>query len=109
MKTTLNGQPRVVVTGLGALTPLGTLDAFWQNLKEGNSGIRRITHFDPHALTLCVLDVAMSGNDRFDQARRARGGTHRVEGQVTEGIGRVQVVNLGHTADALDGLLQAPG
>ena len=50
MKTTMNGQPRVVVTGLGALTPLGTLDAFWQNLKEGNSGIRRITHFDPQDL-----------------------------------------------------------
>jgi 3-oxoacyl-[acyl-carrier-protein] synthase II len=50
MKTTMNGQPRVVVTGLGALTPLGTLDAFWQNLKERNSGIRRITHFDPQDL-----------------------------------------------------------
>lgn len=38
---------RVVVTGLGAITPLGnTLDAYWQGLVEGRSGIGRITHFD---------------------------------------------------------------
>jgi len=39
---------RVVVTGVGALTPLG-LDAptTWGNLLEGQSGIARITLFDP--------------------------------------------------------------
>ena len=31
---------RVVVTGLGALTPLGnTTDEFWSGLREGRSGI----------------------------------------------------------------------
>lgn len=38
---------RVVVTGLGALTPIGnTLDAYWQALIAGKSGAAPITHFD---------------------------------------------------------------
>jgi 3-oxoacyl-[acyl-carrier-protein] synthase II len=38
---------RVVVTGMGALTPLGnTLDEFWAGLREGRSGIGPITKFD---------------------------------------------------------------
>lgn len=38
---------RVVVTGLGAITPLGnTVDEFWQNIIAGNSGVGLITKFD---------------------------------------------------------------
>ncbi|MDO4930212.1 MAG: beta-ketoacyl-ACP synthase II [Bacteroidales bacterium] len=38
---------RVVVTGLGALTPLGsTAPETWENLKKGVSGAGPITHFD---------------------------------------------------------------
>ena len=38
---------RVVVTGLGALTPLGkTVDETWENMKKGVSGAGPITHFD---------------------------------------------------------------
>ena len=38
---------RVVVTGLGALTPVGNNVAdFWENLKKGVSGAGPITHFD---------------------------------------------------------------
>jgi len=38
---------RVVVTGLGVVTPLGhTLDTFWHNLIAGQCGIDRITAFD---------------------------------------------------------------
>src|SRR3990170_4089903 len=40
-------QKRVVVTGLGALTPLGnTLKEFWNNLIEGKRGAAPITKFD---------------------------------------------------------------
>jgi len=38
---------RVVVTGMGALTPIGNnLDSFWTNLKAGKSGAGPITRFD---------------------------------------------------------------
>ena len=38
---------RVVVTGLGALTPVGnTVPETWENLKKGVSGAAPITHFD---------------------------------------------------------------
>ncbi|MBO5963040.1 MAG: beta-ketoacyl-ACP synthase II [Bacteroidales bacterium] len=38
---------RVVVTGLGALTPIGnTVEEYWQNLISGVSGAAPITHFD---------------------------------------------------------------
>lgn len=39
---------RVVVTGLGALTPIGnTLPEFWNSLINGVSGAAPITHYDP--------------------------------------------------------------
>ncbi|WP_420153107.1 beta-ketoacyl-ACP synthase II [Siphonobacter sp.] len=41
---------RVVITGLGALTPLGnTVSDFWNHLIAGTSGAARITKFNPEA------------------------------------------------------------
>lgn len=41
-------KKRVVLTGLGAITPIGSgKDAFWSALLAGKSGIGRITRFDP--------------------------------------------------------------
>lgn len=38
---------RVVVTGLGAITPIGnSIDSFWNSIKEGKNGIDNITLFD---------------------------------------------------------------
>ncbi|MBI3616839.1 MAG: beta-ketoacyl-ACP synthase II [Candidatus Omnitrophica bacterium] len=38
---------RVVVTGLGVISPVGSgVEKFWKSLVEGKSGIRPITHFD---------------------------------------------------------------
>ena len=38
---------RVVVTGMGAVTPLGcTVDTFWEGLKNGKCGIDLIQKFD---------------------------------------------------------------
>ena len=47
-----NGDSRIVITGLGLITPIGTgVEAFWDSLKNGRGGIRRITQFDPSPLT----------------------------------------------------------
>ena len=44
--------PRVVVTGLGALTPLGhSVPDTWNAMLAGESGAATITHFDPSAYT----------------------------------------------------------
>ncbi|MFO7320955.1 MAG: beta-ketoacyl-ACP synthase II [Chloroflexota bacterium] len=42
MELLRNGRPRVVITGLGAVTALGPVKTLWDSLKAGRSGIRRI-------------------------------------------------------------------
>lgn len=44
-------QPRIVVTGMGAVTPIGIgVRAYWENLIAGKSGIGPITRFDTTGL-----------------------------------------------------------
>ena len=39
---------RVVVTGMGAITPVGNdVDTMWESLKNGRSGITLVTRYDP--------------------------------------------------------------
>ena len=39
---------RVAVTGLGVISPIGNdIETVWANLSAGNSGLKRITRFDP--------------------------------------------------------------
>lgn len=56
---------RVVVTGLGVVTPLGhQIDTFWQNVIAGQCGIDKITAFDAAA-----FDTRIAGEVRnFDPA-----------------------------------------
>src|SRR5690349_22561063 len=43
-------ERRIVITGLGAVTPLGNdVPTFWQNLIAGQCGIDTIKHFDAAA------------------------------------------------------------
>jgi len=47
MTTTMQNKRRVVITGLGVVSPVGSnVEKFWQSLIAGKSGITRITHFD---------------------------------------------------------------
>jgi 3-oxoacyl-[acyl-carrier-protein] synthase II len=46
---------RVVVTGLGAITPLATgVEESWQKLCQGKSGVARITKFDPSGFNVQI-------------------------------------------------------
>ena len=45
------GMRRAVVIGLGCVTPIGqSVEEFWSALTSGQSGVRRITQFDPSEL-----------------------------------------------------------
>jgi 3-oxoacyl-[acyl-carrier-protein] synthase II len=65
MSSAERGERRVVVTGMGALTPLGNdVRAFWDGLIAGRSGIGRIEGFDP-----ANVDSKVAGEIRgFDAA-----------------------------------------
>ncbi len=73
-----NGQPRVVVTGMGALTALGNdVTSTWEAMVAGRSGVGPITQFDPSRLTTRIAaevrDFDPSGVlDRKDQRRNDR-------------------------------------
>ncbi len=68
-------ERRVVITGIGALTPLGkTAPDFWNGLISGKSGVRPITHFD-----ISDLPTKFAGqienydsNDYFDRKEARR-------------------------------------
>src|SRR4030065_2679920 len=54
---------RVVVTGLGLITPLGLgVDLSWQNLVNGKSGIRKISSFDVSAFPTQIAGEVVNFN-----------------------------------------------
>jgi 3-oxoacyl-[acyl-carrier-protein] synthase II len=61
---------RVVVTGLGALTPIGnTLPAYWEGLLSGTSGAAPITYFDA-SLFKTNFACELKGYDPLDHFDR---------------------------------------
>ena len=65
---------RVVVTGLGAITPLGnTVEEFWKNLEEGVSGSAPITRFDATLhRTKFACEVKNFNPDEYFDRKEAR-------------------------------------
>jgi 3-oxoacyl-[acyl-carrier-protein] synthase II len=65
---------RVVVTGLGALTPIGnTVEEYWAALLEGKSGAAPITHFDASKFkTQFACEVKGYNPDNFFDRKEAR-------------------------------------
>ena len=60
-----NGRPRVVVTGMGLVTPMGVgLEANWHGLMAGRSCVKTISRFDASAYH---VRIACESND-FDPA-----------------------------------------
>ena len=115
---------RVVVTGLGAVTPLGSgVPLYWQRLVAGESGVRRISSFDAAGLASQIAgevpDFDPSGvldrkevrrNDRTTQmalvaTREAlddAGLPARLEGSLAEQTGILMASGLGGTGTLIE-------
>lgn len=67
-------RPRVVITGLGLITVLGShVDEVWANLVAGRSGIRRITMFDASAHPCQIAgEIPEFDSSEFIPAKEAR-------------------------------------
>ena len=73
---------RVVVTGLGLVTPIGgDVPTTWSNLIDGRSGAARITRFDPEGYK-CTIACEVKAHDTdwgFDASKRV---DHKIQRQV---------------------------
>ena len=121
------GRPRVVVTGMGAVTALGLdVESTWQGMIAGRSGVGPITQFDPSRLTTriaaevkdfdpsAVLDRKdQRRNDRYVQlalvaARQAMDGAGlpaRLEGELAERTGVIVSTGIGGIRTLADQIL----
>ncbi|MBC6425358.1 MAG: beta-ketoacyl-ACP synthase II [Ekhidna sp.] len=93
---------RVVVTGIGAITPLGnTVEEYWNSLAEGVSGAAPITRFDTekHKTKFACEVKNFNALDHFDrkEARKMDPNTHY--GMVS---GEQAIVDSGLDLDSLD-------
>ena len=84
-------RPRVVITGLGAITPLGnTVRETWEGLLAGRSGIARITQFDASDLPVQIAgEIKGFEPDEYVSAKEARR------------MSRASLVALGSAAQAI--------
>ena len=124
---TATGRPRVVVTGMGAVTPLGLdVPTSWAGMIAGRSGVARITQFDPSRLTTtiaaevkdfdpsAVLDrKEQRRNDRYVQfalvasreAMTQAGLPERLEGELAERTGVIVGTGIGGIRTLADQVL----
>ena len=70
----MSQKRRVVVTGLGVVSPVGIgTSTAWENLVKGQSGIARITKFDPSAFTSQIAGEVKNFNvEEYLSAKDAR-------------------------------------
>jgi 3-oxoacyl-[acyl-carrier-protein] synthase II len=92
----MRDDDRIVVTGLGAVTPIGnTVDDFWKSLTEGVSGVGRITQFDPSELTVQIAAEVKE----FDLGKHFE---KKEAGRLSRRAARFSQFSLAASAQALD-------
>jgi 3-oxoacyl-[acyl-carrier-protein] synthase II len=69
-----NGERRVVITGIGCVTPIGTgADGLFDGLRRGRSAVRAITRFDPQPFrSRIAAEIPDFRPQDFLDAKRAR-------------------------------------
>ena len=97
---------RVVVTGLGLVTPLGgSVERSWANIIAGRSGAARITRFDPTGYK-CTIACEVKPHDHIDGFDASIRVDHKVQRQVDPFI----VYGIDAAGQAIEdaGLVDAP-
>ena len=92
------GSDRVVISGIGAVSPFGSgRDRFWSAISSGESGVREITAFD---VSRYACRVAAPVPDSDDDLSAEPGGVNR---------GAVVVARVGNAAAVVVAQLLRPG
>ena len=89
-----NMSRRVVVTGMGAITPIGlSVAEFWQAVKEEKTGFAEITHFDASDYK-CKLAAEVNGFDAKNYMEKED--AFRVGTSIGSGVGSMQTMEREH-------------
>jgi 3-oxoacyl-[acyl-carrier-protein] synthase II len=90
-------KPRIVVTGMGVISPIGnSVEAFKQSLEEGKSGIRRISLFDTAGFDITIAGEVKDFDpslwmDKRDARKMARF-TQFAAAAVEQALGQAELV-----------------
>ena len=108
MEFSRNGFKRVVVTGMGGITPLGRFPGFWEKLKAGVSGVRRIKAFDPANLEVQIAaEVQDFDPTEYIEAKEARRMGRPSQFGVTAAMDALR--DAGWTLEALQSIIERVG
>ena len=73
MELMRNGRKRVVITGLGVVSPLGQKDEFWDAIAAGKSGIRKLQNIPTDHLNVKIgAEVLGFDSSRYIPPKQAR-------------------------------------
>jgi beta-ketoacyl-acyl-carrier-protein synthase II len=73
MELMRNGRKRVVITGLGVVSPLGAKDAFWDAIEAGKSGIRKLQNIKADHLNVRIgAEVLNFDSSEYIPPKQAR-------------------------------------
>ncbi len=73
MELMRNGRKRVVISGLGVVSPLGQKQEFWDNIEAGKSGIRKLQNIEADHLNVRIgAEVLGFDSSKYIPPKQAR-------------------------------------